>query len=613
MQFSDYKAFVKTLASFSIMAAVGLGMLTLSWQKWPDILVDFGLELYLPWQISNGRVLYLDIASIFPPLSPYLNAFLFKIFGTGLMTLAGFNLMLIVVLTYLIYRIFLEMSDRTAATTAATIFLGIFAFSQYVGIGNYNFVTPYTHDVTHGVVLSFFCIWAFLAYWRGRRPLWLGAVGISLGLISLTKLEVFLAISLAMGTGLLGVAIFDRLALAKCFRGLTILSLGFLLPVMGFIGYFSSHLSFGNALVSITQPYRLLSGSSIASNPFYLNIMGLDAPLLNLMRLLLSALWYGLALLLLLIAAYVPGKISNRNLRTALMGIIFIIPILSMPFSLRHIPWLEIFRPLPLLMMGLIICSGKALWSFRMDRQKADRWLPVLVFAVFSFVLLLKMILNTHVYHYGFALAMPATLATLMIFLYHLPNFIERKFGQGAFIRLLGIVGVGVLLAAHVQMSQRIYDLKTYAVGSGPDTILTWKPEVTNRGVIIGQALEKIREVVRPDENFIVFPEGVMINYLARRANPSPYINFIPTSVINMIGEDRIVRALYKNPPDYVILVQRDTLEFGYRGFGLDYALRIFSWIKENYDPLYLFGNDPLERKGFGIIIAKRVSQNNPR
>lgn len=612
MQFSDYKAFVKTLASFSIMAAVGLGMLSVSWQKWPDILVDFGSELYLPWQINNGRVLYWDLAYFHPPLSPYLNALLFKIFGSSLMTLVGFNLMLIVVLTYLIYRLFLGMSDGIVATAAAATFLGIFAFSQYVGIGNYNFVTPYAHNVTHGVVLSFFCFWAFLVYFQRPNPLWLWVIGISLGLVFLTKIEVFLSLFLAMFCGFLGVTILDRLPLATCFKRLGILSLGFLLPLIGFLGYFSHYMPLNHVLVSITLPYRILWETPVASNPFYLRLMGTDEPLLNLMKLLLSALGYGLALLILLLMSYIPGKISNKNLRIALRGIIFLILIGSTPFLIPCIPWLEIFRPLPLFMLGLIIYSSKTFWYFRKDRQETVRWLPTLVFAVFSFVLLFKMVLNAHVYHYGFALAMPATLATLMIFLYHLPNFVGKKLGHGIFCRLLAIGVVVIILVGHIQISKNIYDLKTYAVGSNYDTFLTWKPEVSARGVIFQNAVEKIKEVVKPDENFVVFPEGAMINYLARRMNPCPYFDFLSVSLL-IFGEDRILSALKKTPPDYLILVERDIWEFGYRGFGIDYALKIFSWIKENYDPLYLFGNQPLTGKGFGIIIAKRVSQNNPR
>ena len=49
------------------------------------------------------------------------------------MTLVIFNILLIVVLSYLMYRIFIETTDIIAATFAVTVFLGIFAFSQYIG------------------------------------------------------------------------------------------------------------------------------------------------------------------------------------------------------------------------------------------------------------------------------------------------------------------------------------------------------------------------------------------------------------------------------------------------------------------------------------------------
>ena len=41
-----------------------------SWRRWPDPLVDFGRELYVPWRINAGQVLYRDLASLFGPLSP---------------------------------------------------------------------------------------------------------------------------------------------------------------------------------------------------------------------------------------------------------------------------------------------------------------------------------------------------------------------------------------------------------------------------------------------------------------------------------------------------------------------------------------------------------------
>lgn len=37
-------------------------LLFFSWRKWPDPLIDFGRELYVPWQLSLGKTLYLDIS-----------------------------------------------------------------------------------------------------------------------------------------------------------------------------------------------------------------------------------------------------------------------------------------------------------------------------------------------------------------------------------------------------------------------------------------------------------------------------------------------------------------------------------------------------------------------
>ena len=133
------------------------------------------------------------------------------------------------------YRIFIETTDIIAATFAVTIFLGIFAFSQYVGIGNYNFVTPYTYNLTHGVVLSFFTIYAYVRYLKQRKTIWLGIVGLSIGLVFLCKIEVFLAISLSMFTGILLFSIIDKSQLCVIIKRFVVFFIGFLLPIIFFI------------------------------------------------------------------------------------------------------------------------------------------------------------------------------------------------------------------------------------------------------------------------------------------------------------------------------------------------------------------------------------------
>src|SRR5882724_4177983 len=65
----------------------------LTWRKWPDLLVDFGAQLYLPWRISEGSVLYRDVMYLTGgPLSQYYHAALFKVFGVSFLTLIVSNL-----------------------------------------------------------------------------------------------------------------------------------------------------------------------------------------------------------------------------------------------------------------------------------------------------------------------------------------------------------------------------------------------------------------------------------------------------------------------------------------------------------------------------------------
>ncbi len=64
----DWRLDLLILLSLGGLAAV---LLAVSWRKWPDPLIDFGRELYLPWRISQGAVFGRDVESLYGPLSAY--------------------------------------------------------------------------------------------------------------------------------------------------------------------------------------------------------------------------------------------------------------------------------------------------------------------------------------------------------------------------------------------------------------------------------------------------------------------------------------------------------------------------------------------------------------
>src|SRR5689334_4437418 len=91
----------------AVIAVSFVAAAALTWRKWPDPLVDFGIQLVLPWKISTGSVLYRDLMYL-PggPFSQYFDALLFKLFGVSLLTLVISNLTITAGLLILIYRRF---------------------------------------------------------------------------------------------------------------------------------------------------------------------------------------------------------------------------------------------------------------------------------------------------------------------------------------------------------------------------------------------------------------------------------------------------------------------------------------------------------------------------
>lgn len=161
-----------------ILVAAGLLMASISWGKWMDILVDFDLQVYIPWQLSQGQVLYKDITYFHGPLSAYIHAVLFMLFGPGISVLAGFNIGLIVILAVTIHYLFRNLFDPLTGYLAALSFVVVFAFGNYLQVGNYNFVCAYEYTLTHGIFLSFIAIHQFAHYLRNPLPRTLFLIGL---------------------------------------------------------------------------------------------------------------------------------------------------------------------------------------------------------------------------------------------------------------------------------------------------------------------------------------------------------------------------------------------------------------------------------------------------
>src|SRR5205814_5145436 len=124
---------------------------------------------------------------------PYLSALWFRLFGVSLATLVWVNLATLALFLALLYALLRAASDALAATIACLAFVVLFAFGQFVGLGNYNYVTPYTQEVVHGVMLSTIAIACAWRYLRHRHIAWALLAGLATGLAALTDAQVCVA------------------------------------------------------------------------------------------------------------------------------------------------------------------------------------------------------------------------------------------------------------------------------------------------------------------------------------------------------------------------------------------------------------------------------------
>ena len=125
---------------------------------------------------------------------------------------------------------------------------------------------------------------------------------------------------------------------------------------------------------------------------------------------------------------------------------------------------------------------------------------------------------------------------------------------------------------------------------------------------MVASLVEWVEANLPGDATLLVLPEGVMVNYLTRRVNPTRHLNFVPPEIM-IFGEEQILQDLKAQPPDYLALVHRETGEYRLPLFGTHYAPRLLAWAREDYELVARVGAAPLvperledRRCGFEVL-----------
>ena len=122
---------------------------------------------------------------------------------------------------------------------------------------------------------------------------------------------------------------------------------------------------------------------------------------------------------------------------------------------------------------------------------------------------------------------------------------------------------------------------------------------------------ESLRQMPR-DQTLLMLPQGEMINYLVRLPSPVATMYFFGPETSGG-REEKIVNALQRRPPDWIVIISLDLSEHDVQHYGEKpgSGQLIIHWVTENYELAAAMGGDPLGcRQPGGVILKRKVESN---
>jgi hypothetical protein len=170
------------LAFFAVLFAL---FVAVSWQKWALVTADSARELYVPFQMLHGQVLYRDFYYLYGPVAPVFNTALLKLFGARLDVLFAASLTNLALVMALLYALARQVLKPLPAAAVLFVFFTHFALGRDI----WGYAWPYAFAAAYAVTLGLGVLLALARFAATERLGWLMLAGALAGLSAVTKLE----------------------------------------------------------------------------------------------------------------------------------------------------------------------------------------------------------------------------------------------------------------------------------------------------------------------------------------------------------------------------------------------------------------------------------------
>ncbi|MEO8217458.1 MAG: hypothetical protein ABI718_10300 [Acidobacteriota bacterium] len=534
------------LVATSVIAAV---VLFLAFRdKTLDPIIDTGRDLYIGEQMAGGHRLYRDLIYNYPPAGPLFLAITVGVFGAGLSTYQLFGVAVALLTAIALYAV-----TRTAAgPLPAAVAVLFFVCLSFTGASTWgaNYLFPYAYAATMGMAFALLFLVSLLRYlFVTQRPLWLGLAVVCGMIATWSKIEYALLVAATFAFA----TIYYRLPLRAALSYLTLL----VISTLAFSAYFA-----GGPFDFSWIREQLLSSSLLQSESskfFYGQVSGTSSLLPSLAAALKGTLLIAVIVALIRSAGRPAGGDLSPERRRFLLPVVF----LGIAVASWFLAGEPLFRAWAILQ-----------WLLLPAALHRGRRSPFALLLVFSLLSSARIALRTAPVWYGFVLAVPLFAMIVYVFFHELPR---RGVYRVSWSWLWAPVFALTLFAGLDQQVSR-YAMKRFPIVTPRGTFLDSNPD---RAAVFTSAITFLDR--HPAAGLVVFPEGVSVNYFSGIPSPLSRYIFTPIETAAPAVENEIVTQFQTKHPEYVIVLQRDVSEFGYRGFGVDYDIRVRDLLREHY------------------------------
>lgn len=534
----DRQPWFRTADAALLVAVIAVAAVALlqSWNRWLDPIVDSGRDLYIPEQLRHGAKLYRDIVYFYPPLTPYLLAAVTALVGSSLVSYTAIGIAIAALTALALYVSGRVLGNPVAGGAAAMLFAACSIATPWSRGGNYLF--PYAHAAILAMLffVSFGCF--LLAYlFVDRRPSFLIAALIAALAASWTKVEfaIFTSVLLVV------FAIVHRIA-ARWLAGYAAVFAG----SIAFVSW-----TFRDAppdrtwLRGNVLPDAMLGSRSLAG--FYANVGGLGQwPLLLGASAIGAAIFCGIVLML----RFAKGR---WRLPLAVLA-----ALAAIVFGASQL----FFRAWTVLELVAIVVA------LRRPRE------PLLVVAALALCASSRIAFNVTPQWYGFVLCVPVYL----LMAYAVFEWLPARGLYSRSMALLWLLAFGAAAVQWMASAHLVYAARTHPIVSERGVLYD---DNADRAAILNEASRVLKQ--RAIRSIAFFPEGLTLNYLFGTPTRLAYYTFTPAETGTPVGEANALADLTAKRPESIAIVARDVREFGARGFGVDYDLRLASAIRSQY------------------------------